>query len=117
MRHLPVATLLQNLQEPQDVGRNVGIRPFEGIAYPGLRRQVNHTVELTTVEQLIHRLRVRERCPNELEAPILLQQREPRLLEAYVIVLVHGVEADDFVMISEKSTCHVEADEAGCTCH
>ena len=73
MRYLPVATLFQHLQETQYVGRNIGIGPFQRIANPRLRGQMDDAVEVAAIEQLIHGLRVRERGPNEFEMAVLLQ--------------------------------------------
>ena len=63
--------------------------------------EVNHPVELTPVEQLVHHLRVREAGAHELEVAVLLQQCQARLLEAHVVVVIDGIEADHVVAVRQ----------------
>src|SRR5437879_9266702 len=89
MGDLAVATLLEHLEKAEDVGGDVGVGPFEGIANASLCRKVNDALKVATVEQLIHRLRVRERRAHEFEIAMLLQGSETGLLESDVVVLIH----------------------------
>src|SRR6266516_458823 len=117
MGDLAVATLFEHLEEAEDIGRDVGVRPLQGVAHAGLGSEVNDAVKVASVEQLIHRFRVREGGAYELEVALLLQYREARLLESDVVVVVHGIEADNLVPVREAPVRDMETDESCRTCH
>src|SRR6266550_9319184 len=111
MRDLTIPALLQHLQETQDVRGDVRVRSLERVAHTGLRGKMNYPVELATVEQLVHYFRVREAGAHELEVAPLLQQGEARLLEAHVVVVIHGIETDHIVAVPQQPPCDVKSDE------
>src|SRR5690349_17960212 len=117
VRYFPVAAFFQHLQETEDVGRNVRIRPFQRVSHARLRSQMDYPVEIAAGEQLIRGLGVREGRPNELERPMFMQQRQPLSLEPHVIVTVNRTEAHHFVMVSEKATRDMEPNKARRTGH
>src|SRR5206468_4313393 len=117
MGDLAVATLFEHLEEAEDVGRDVGVRPLQGVAHAGLGSEVNDALKVASVEQLIHRFRVCQGGAHQLEVALLLQYCEARLLESDVIVVVHGVETDHLVPVCEEPVCDMETDESCRTCH
>src|SRR5438093_3182422 len=112
-----VATLLEHLEKAEDVGGHVGVRPLQGVTHAGLGSEVNDALEVASVEELIHGLRVRERRAHELEVAVLLQDRETRLLESDVVVLIHRIETYYLVAVGQEAEGDVEPDESCCTCH
>jgi hypothetical protein len=76
---------------------------------------MDHPLEFGAVEELIHSFWICQRGTNKLEAPVLLEQGQARLLEAHIVILVYRVETDDVVSISKKPIGDVKANETRCT--
>ena len=103
----------EDVREADDVAVDVGKRILQRVAHAGLRREVNHALELLAREQLRHPRPVGEIQLDEAEVRPLPQLREPRLLQRDVVVVVEVVEPDDFVAALQQELRGVEADEAG----
>ena len=72
---------------------------------------MNDAIEFTPIEQLVHRLGVGEGGAHELEAGGLLQQREARLLESDIVIVIDGVETDHIVAVRQQPARDVKTDE------
>ncbi len=117
MRNLSISALFKNLKKPEHIGRDIGVGAFQRIADTRLGRKVNNAIEITSIEELIHCLWIGESDPHELEVTTSLQESKPRLFKSDVIVLVYGVEPDNFVTVGQKSSSNMKADKTGCSCH
>ena len=108
-----VAAALEHVGGADHVALDVGERVLDRVAHARLRGEVDHALELLAGEQLGHARAVREVELDEAEPRQLLQQLEPRELEAHVVVVVEVVEPDDLVAALEELAGRVVADEAG----
>jgi hypothetical protein len=74
---------------------------------------MNHSLELLGREQPGDRVLIGEIHLHELETRVLRENREPRVLQRDVVVLVEIVEPDDLVASLEQVLRCVMPDEAG----
>ena len=103
----------QHVHEPHQVAVHVRVRVLQRVAHAGLRGQVHHHLGPLVGEQARHPVAVRQLHPLEAEAVAPLQPRQPRLLEARVVVGVHVVDPQHLVAARQQAFGEVVADEAG----
>jgi hypothetical protein len=108
-----VAATLEHVHEADDVAVHVGVRILQRVAHPGLRREVDDTLELLFCEQRSHALAVGDIELDEAETCVRLQSRQAVELELDVVVVVEVVQADHFVTAREQAQRRGHADEAG----
>ena len=104
------AARLEHVEEPDEVGVDVGARVLDGVAHPRLCGEVNDDAGAYPLEERLHRRLVGQIAAHELEAPAgeavgagvvraparrLGEHPQPVLLDAHVVVVVHVVEAHD----------------------
>src|SRR5437762_14132558 len=75
---------------------------------------MDHAIEFTSVEQLIHCLRIRQRGSDELEVPVFLEQCQPAFFKTHVIVVVDRVQTDHLMTLCQKALRNVKANESSC---
>ena len=107
-----LAQRLKHVEEACDVGADVSLRMLDGVADPGLRREMYHAVRRVVPEQSPHGVGVAEVAAHELERPVPLQTPQTGLLEGDVVVRVQVVEAEDGIAPVEQTLRCGGADEA-----
>ena len=98
-----MAAGLQQIVKADEVGFDVHVRVVDGIAHPGLRRQIDDDLRLIPVKQRGHGRSVGQIPAHEGEAAArrgarlsqLFQPPEPIFLERDLVIVVHAVDADD----------------------
>src|SRR5215468_3357396 len=103
------------MDEAGEVGVAVRVRIHDRVAYPGLRREVDHTRRPVTPEHVGHRLTVRDINPLETELRVWHQSVESRLLECWIVKLAQIVQSDDAVAVCQETLRDVVTDEPGGT--
>src|SRR6266511_6157045 len=114
---LRVTARLQDVSKRDEVALDIRVRVDEGVAHPRLGGQVDHAIEGVPSETCSDGTRVRQIGADELvPAPgsrrRLLEDLEPRLLEAGIVVVIHHVESDNRVALLEESLGRVKPNEA-----
>src|SRR5690606_18357593 len=104
---------LQDVQEPHDIGVDVGARVFQAVAYAGLGGQVHDPVGLMAVENAPHGGSVLQARLFKGEVRKGEQAIEPGLLEGGVVVIVQVVDAHHLVAMGKANLGEVGADKAG----
>src|SRR5215468_8355555 len=87
------------------------------MAYPGLRRQMNHGRKAMPGKRLRDRRTVGELGPYKFEALVRLQDGEARLFQRRIVIGIEIVEANDAPALGQQGAGDVESDEARCTRH
>ncbi len=109
---MPVAAFFEDLQEAEDVRRDVRVGSLERVPHAGLGGEVNDALEVAAVEELVHRFGIGERRPHEFELTMRLEPFQARFLDPHVVILIDGVEPNDIVAVRQQSIRDVETDEA-----
>lgn len=112
MPHAVMPAALEDVQEAGDIAVHVHMRIGGGVAHAGLRGQMHDTIGLVRREQVFNRLAVGQVGGDVGVGRMVLEAREPRLLQGHVVVVVEVVEADDFVTAGQEDLGYVGADEA-----
>lgn len=113
-----VAAGLEDVVEAHEVALDVGIGVGDAVAHACLCGEVDDDAWLVLLEDAVDGLLVGdvflEECPVASEGCYLC---EPFFLEAYVVVVGEGVDADDLDVLefAEKAAYEVGADESGGT--
>ena len=110
MLHAKVAAGLEDVQEARQVAFQVGVGVGDGVAHPGLRRQVHHFVEALPLEQRVERGLVGDIHPHEAAGSAEFAQAA--LLEPHVIIVVYAVQAHDFVAAARETVHQFGADKS-----
>ena len=97
VRHLAVAAALQNVGHANKIALRVRHWIFNGVAHAGLRRQVNHAVELVVGEHGLHSIRVAQIQLCKCEIATRLKPRQARLLKRGVVIVVHVVKTNNTI--------------------
>jgi len=113
MLHAMVAAAFQDVAEADQVGVDIGGRVLQRVAHPGLGGQVDHALRLVLAEHPLHRLAVADVHALLGEALVILDPRQPRLLQRHVVVVVQVVDADDLVAAFQQTQGQRIADKAG----
>ena len=107
---------LQHAEEPHQVGVDVGLGVFEGIADPRLCGQVYDAAGMDGSENLCGGFPVRQVEPVMLVARTGLKPRQACELQTGVIIRADVVDTHHALAPVEKGVCDVEPDEAGRAC-
>ena len=113
MLHARVAAAFEDVLCADDVGIDIGIRVSAAGTHAGLRCEMNDFVRTLGLEQFRHCAAVGNILAIKREPISALKDCEPRLFEAWVIVAVEVIDADDGFPAIEQARRRVKADEAG----
>ena len=86
MPHVGMATPLENVQKPLEIGVAVCVRILDRVAHARLGREVHHEPWLRFFEQRCGRFAFSDIDPMEPEAPTHFEFVEARPLEARIVV-------------------------------
>ena len=103
---------LENIGEAGQVGIHIGMWMIDRITHAGLCRQMRHGLETAIVEQRGDGLAIRKIDAHEIEARILPQDVQPRLLQRRVVIAVEIVETHDVPALSQQLAADVKADKS-----
>ena len=92
----------------------VGEGVLDGVADPGLGREMDDAVGPGVAHQPLHQGRVGDVGADHAEALTALEPGGPGMLQRHLIVVVEDVDADDLFAPVQQALGHVHADEAGC---
>ena len=65
MPHPGLPTAFEEMQEAHEITLDIGMRVGEGVAHPGLGREMDHPLRRMTDEHVFHALSVRQVEPHE----------------------------------------------------
>ena len=96
MLYLIVTAAFQHIQVTHKVGIRIGVGIFQRIAHPSLGGKVDNAVELLCGEQRRHAFAIRQ--IQLLKAELRgVQQIQPRLLEADIVIVIKVINPDDLM--------------------
>ncbi|MNC44026.1 hypothetical protein D3C75_929190 [compost metagenome] len=107
------AAALEDAEEADDVGIDIGLGRFETVADPGLGGEVDDAARLVFGEQGGDALAVGQVERVMAIVRMFLQQGQTSLLQRRVVIGVEVVQADDRLAALQQPPGGVEADEAG----
>ncbi len=110
---LPMAAAFEDVEKSGQVGAEIGLRVGERVADTGLRGEVDDAIEPHLTKERGHGLAIGDIRPDEAEARLPLQARQPRLFQPHVIVVVEIIDAGNLVPPRQQPPRQVEPDEAG----
>src|SRR5262245_13419473 len=105
MLHTVVAASFEDMEEADYVGIDIAVRVLEGVADTGLRGEVHHALRPVFGKQFFYRRPILQVTSCKLEARQAFEPRQPRLLQADIVVVAEVVDADDLVAALEQHTC------------
>src|SRR5258707_9356504 len=112
MAYAAVTAAFEDVTEADEVRIDVGLGILERVAHARLRREMDHRIELLAREERAHRRAIGDVAAYELELSLAREAREPRLLQANVVVIVQVVEAGDALAALGEPQGQGGADEA-----
>ena len=112
--HERVPTSIEDVLKANDVGLNVRVRIFDGVANASLCGEMHNTAEAMCFEERVHRTAIRDVEAFEAKAASRLESRESRILQIRVVVVVDVVDTDDFIAAVEQRMRDMRANKA-CT--
>jgi len=98
------------------IGADIGIRIFQAVAHAGLRRQMHDAGE-TRSSQGQDRILIGDVGFAEREELVALEAGQPRLFQAYIIIVAEIVDAEHGIAALYKRLTNRGADEAGRACN
>src|SRR5574338_565926 len=109
----PRGRQLEHVAMADEVRLNIGLRVLEAVADPRLRAEVDDAVEVLCIGEPREGGRIGEVDALEGEgvAEVLLQPREPRLLQHRIVIIVEVVDPDDLVAAVEQRPRGRRSDE------
>src|SRR5258706_13496297 len=113
MLHASAAAGLEHADETDQVAFHVGKRVGERIANARLCREMQHRRRPFVGKNLPDRLLIRDVELDETKTRAGSELREARLFQAYVVVAVQVVQADDLIAAREQLQRAMHADEPG----
>ncbi len=104
MPRLPVPRQFEHVAMADEVRPDVRLRIFEAVTHPGLRPEVDDAVDVDAARGAFQCFGVGEidALEAELVAELLLQLRQPRLLQLRVVIVIEAVDPDDLVAALEQ---------------
>jgi hypothetical protein len=108
---LAVTTPFEDVAEADQVGVDVGGRVLDRVADAGLGSQIHDGVEAVSGEQLGDGRPIDDVHLDEGEPLMRGQPREPGVLQADLIVVIHVVDAGHGIAALEQTVCERRADE------
>gem|GEM_PF-3844699 len=106
---------LEDVDEANQVGVNVGMGVFNGVANPGLRRQVDDARRCELAEGFRHFLTVGDVLADFGKPVPGGQPRKSCLLEGDIVIVVDVIDANDLIAPVQKLVRHMGPDEPGCS--
>lgn len=103
MRDVPVATALKNIHEPYQIALHICMRIFQTVANTRLSGHMNDPVKFMLGKELFHALPVCQVQEGKLEIVEWFESLKARLFQAYIIVTIEVIKADDLVSIIKKA--------------
>ncbi|MCY1441976.1 hypothetical protein D9M71_583170 [compost metagenome] len=113
MLHREVPAGLENVEVSGQVGLGVDLGVVHRVAHPGLRRQVDNSLEAVLLEQTQQAILVDDVELVDAEVGQPRQLGETCFLERHAVVVVEVVDADHLVPFGAKPAGGVETDETG----
>jgi hypothetical protein len=108
-----VPASLQDVEEPQDVALDVGVRVAQGVANACLGRKVHHGIEGSGIEKGFDGSAFAKTDGFELEVGEALKPGQAVFLQLHVIIWVEVVQADHLPSSLQELQGEVHPDEAG----
>src|SRR5215469_3802474 len=99
------------IQKTDDIALNVKVGIFERVPHPGLGSQMHDGTELMKLKQIARKGSIRYVTAEKLEAWLLSQKREPRLLQSLIVVWIKIVHADDWKAGVQKPHTDMKANK------
>ena len=106
-------TRFEQVDEPDEVARDVRVRILQRITHARLRREMNDTSGRMVSEQALESPTIREIELRETEPLEGIELAQPRFFEPNVVVRVEVVQPDDSLAALEQTLCDMHPDEAG----
>ena len=113
MLHPMGAASLQNLHESGYIAVDVGLGIFQGIAHPGLGRQMHHPHRPEALEHRPHRRAILQGDAGLRETGVSAEPGQPVFLQADVVVGIHVVQPGHRVAPLQQPQGQRIADETG----
>ena len=105
---------LENVEMPRHVGLDIGVGIDQRIAHSRLGGEMEDPLDpLVGIGESLHGAAIGDVEALEGEIPETLEQRQPRLLQVDVVIVVEVVDADDLIAALEQGLGGVKADETG----
>src|SRR5260221_29766 len=117
VRSFSFVRALQEIDESHNVALHIEMRILQGVAYPGLRRQVDDRTELLPREQILHPRKIGDFALNKLESCGLLQHLQAGVLEPFVVKRIEVINPKHLVSRCQESPTHVKTDKACTPCN
>ena len=108
---------LQQVDETDQVGIDVGVRVLKRVPHAGLSRQVDHDVERLGVKNFAQSLALGDVGLNKRKIGLGLKDLKAVFFQFDVIVGIQVVDAGDVNPVRQQAPCKVEPDETGGTGH
>ena len=103
MLHLMMTARLQDIVEAYEIALDIGIRVRNGITDTGLRGKIDHYRNPVVIENLLHRILVRNRrvdeCPVSAEG---LDLAQALVLYVDIVIIGNAVNADDADIVNVR---------------
>jgi len=99
------------VDEANEIAGDIFVGTGNGAPYPGLRRQMNHGVEIAVAEKAFRAGPVCQVKREEPEPGAHAELPKPRILEPRIVVVVKVVYTNNLEAIREKAVDEVGANE------
>ena len=112
MLHAGMAAPFEDVDEPDEVALDVGVRIGDRVSHAGLCGQVDHAIEALFPEQPGHAVTVGQVHTEQTKPRLRCESREARLLERGIVIVVDDIEAHHLIATGQQTFAGMIADEA-----
>jgi hypothetical protein len=109
-----VPASFQDIDKAAEVAFHIGVRIADRIAYAGLRREIDDNLRRGRKKECRNTISLREIGMLETKVRKPFQPLETSLLQADVLIFVHGVEADNLAAFGKQPQAKMKSYEPGC---
>ena len=117
MRHIIIPATFEDIHKALQISVDIGVRVFQRITYPGLRRQMDDAVRLFFGKDTGHRFLVLDRDTVKPEGGMVSNPRKARFFQGDIVIIIQIVDAHNLVSACQQAFNAMHADKPGCTCY
>ena len=103
----------EHVEKARQIGVGIGVRIDQGMAHPGLRREMHDMGEAVDCKRFRHRPAVGDVDPFEPKVGECLELRDAGLLDARIVVGIEIIDTHDIVPVQQQAPRNVHSDESG----